>query len=118
MALTFPGIANENSFFSEHYLATLFDRHRREWERQVDFSSRETASHRQLQGLFLRSRHALMKGQLEQFLPHEAGEFQHALLDALGYDRRVTREVVKFQGQSVGIPVLARVGRSEEADAL
>ena len=118
MALAIPGISNENSFFSEHYLATLFERHRREWERQVDFSSRNTASHRQLQGLFLRSRHALMKGQQGQFLPHDAGEFQHALLDALGYDRRVTREVVEFQGQTVGIPVLARVGRGEEADAL
>ena len=68
MAIAIPGITNENSFFSEHYLATLFERHRREWERQVDFSSRETASHRQLQGLFLRSRHALMKGQQGQFL--------------------------------------------------
>ena len=118
MAIAIPGITNENSFFSEHYLATLFERHRREWERQVDFTSRETASHRQLQGLFLRSRHALMNEQQGQFLAHDAGEFQHALLDALGYDRRVTREVVKFQGQSVGIPVLARVGRGEEADAL
>ena len=118
MAIAFPGITNENSFFSEHYLATLFERHRREWERQVDFSSRETASHRQLQGLFLRSRHALMKGQLDQFLPQEAGEFQHALLDTLGYERIGTRKVVEFQGHSVGIPVLARVGRGEETDAL
>ena len=118
MALAFPGISNENSFFSEHYLATLFDRHRREWERQVDFSSRETASYRQLQGLFLRSRHALLRGQLGQFLPKDAAEFQYALLDALGYARRVTRDVVEFQGHSVGIPVLARVGRGEEADAL
>ncbi len=118
MAIAFPGITNENSFFSEHYLATLFERHRREWERQVDFTSRETASHRQLQGLFLRSRHALMNEQQGQFLAHDAGEFQFALLDALGFDRRVTREVVAFQGHSVGIPVLARVGRSEEADAL
>ena len=118
MALAIPGISNENSFFSEHYLATLFDRHRREWERQVDFSSRKTASHRQLQGLFLRSRHALVTGQQGQFLPQVAGDFQYALLDALGYDRKVSREVVEFQGQSVGIPVLARVGRGEEADAL
>ena len=118
MALAFPGITNENSFFSEHYLATLFDRHRREWERQIDLSSRKTATHRQLQGLFLRSRHTLMKRQQGQLLPQVAGEFQFALLDALGFDRRVTREVVAFQGHSVGIPVLARVGRSEEADAL
>ena len=118
MALAIPGISNENSFFSEHYLATLFDRHRREWERQVDFNSRKTASHRQLQGLFLRSRHALVKGQQGQFLHHDAGKFQHVLLDALGYDRRVTREVVEFQGQAVGIPALARVGRGEEADAM
>ena len=118
MALAFPGVSIENSFFSEHYLATLFDRHRREWERQVDFSSRETASHRQLQGLFLRSRHALLRGQLGQFLPKNAAEFQYALLDALGYDRQVTRKVVEFQGHSVGIPVLARVGRGEETDAL
>ena len=59
-----------------------------------------------------------MKRQQGQLLPQVAGEFQFALLDALGFDRRVTREVVAFQGHSVGIPVLARVGRSEEADAL
>ena len=118
MALTFPGIANENSFFSEHYLATLFDRHRREWEQQANLGSRETVTYRQLQGLFLRSRHALMKGQQGQSMPQVAGEFQIALLEALRYDRRVARKVAEFQGHSVGIPVLARVGRGEETDAL
>ena len=112
------GIVNENSFFSEHYLSTLFERHRREWERQTDLNTGKTATYRQLQNLFLRSRNALVDRPPEQTLPQVAGEFQHALLQALGYERRVAREVVELHGQSAGIPVLARIGRGEDADAL
>jgi len=116
--LAFPGITNANSFFSDHYLATLFDRHRREWERQADPDTEKTISYRRLQTLFLRSRNALREGHQERTLPTAAGEFQHALLNALGYDRRFTQEVVNIQGRPVGIPVLARVGRGEDMDAL
>ncbi len=118
MALAFPGIANENSFFSEHYLSTLFARHRREWERQADLNPGKTVTYRPLQNLFLRSRNALVNRHPEQTLPQVAGEFQHALLQALGYERRVARAVVELHGQSAGIPVLARIGRGEDTDAL
>jgi len=118
MALALPGISNENSFFSEHYLTALFEKHRREWECRVDLDAGTVPQLRQLQRLFHRSRYAHTRVQQASTLPMAAGEFQHALLTTLGYDRHRTTQVVTLQGQAVAVPVLARIGRSEAEDAL
>ena len=118
MTQAFPGISNENSFFSDHYLTSQFAGDRRGWERRVNLDNGDTPSWRQLQRLFHRSRHAYASEQLEKSLPQAAGEFQVAFLKALGFDRQISIQVVTLQDRSVTVPTLARVARSEDSDAL
>ena len=42
MTQAFPGISNENSFFSDHYLTTQFAGDRRDWERRVNLDNGDT----------------------------------------------------------------------------
>ena len=118
MTQAFPGISNENSFFSDHYLTSQFAGDRRDWERRVNLDYGASPSWRQLQRLFYRSRHAYARERLEKSLPQAAGEFQVAFLKALGFDRQISIKVVTLQDRSVTVPTLARVARSEDSDAL
>ncbi len=118
MAWAFPGITNENSFFSDHYLATLFAGHRREWERQADLDAASAPAWRQLQRMFHQCRHAQAQVQREPVLPQAAGAFQYALLAGLGYERQRDTRVLTLHGQTVGIPVLTRMAGPAAADAL
>ncbi len=106
--------------FSEHYLAILFEEHRREWERQAGLNIGTGPSYRQLQRLFHRSRHAHAQLQQTAILPRAADKFQYVLLTALGlgYERHRTTQAVTLQDQTVAIPTLARVARAEATDAL
>ena len=118
MTQEFPGISNENSFFSDHYLTSQFASDRRDWERRVNLDNGDTPSWRQLQRMFHRSRHAYAIERLEKALPQAAGEFQVAFLKALGFDRQKSIQVVTLQDRSVTVPTLARVALSEDSDAL
>lgn len=51
-------------------------------------------------------------------LPRPAGEFQQALLEALGYERCPERVPVTIDNRQVAIPLLERVATSKEQDAL
>ena len=51
-------------------------------------------------------------------LPRQAGKFQQALLEALGYERRLERVPVTIDNRQVAVPLLARVATSKEQDAL
>ena len=51
-------------------------------------------------------------------LSRQAGEFQQALLEALGYERRPERVPITIDNRQVAVPLLARVASSKEQDAL
>ena len=118
MTQAFPGISNENSFFSEHYLTSQFAGDRRDWERRANLDNGDAPNWRQLQRLFHQSRHEHAIELQESKLPRSAGEFQHALLTALGYERQRTTQVLTLRDRPAAIPTLARVAGLEDTDAL
>ena len=118
MAETYAGITNENSFFSDHYLSDLFAKDRQRWEKDTDAELASLADQRQLANLYLQGKRAYGAGMERGVLPRQAGEFQQALLEALGYERRPERVPVTIDNHQVAVPLLARVATSKEQDAL
>jgi len=118
MAETHPGITNENSFFSDHYLSDLFAKDRQRWEKDTDAELASPADRRRLANLYLQGKRAYGAGMERGVLPRQAGEFQQALLEALGYERRPERVPVTIDNRQVAVPLLARVATSKEQDAL
>ena len=118
MAETHAGITNENSFFSDHYLSDLFAKDRQRWEKDTDAELAGPADRRRLANLYLQGKHAYGAGMERGVLPRQAGEFQQALLEALGYERRPERVPVTIDNRQVAVPLLARVAISKEQDAL
>ena len=118
MAETYAGITNENSFFSDHYLSDLFAKDRRKWEQDTDAELAGQAVRRRLANLYLQGKRAYGAGMERGVLPRQAGEFQQALLKALGYERRSERVLVTIDNRQVAVPLLARVATSKEQDAL
>ncbi len=118
MAETYTGIANENSFFSDHYLSDLFVKDRGKWEQDTDAELAGQADRRRLANLYLQGKRAYGAGMERGVLPRQAGEFQQALLEALGYERRPERVPVTIDNRQVAVPLLARVATSKEQDAL
>ena len=117
MTFHLQGITNENSFFSEHYLATLFEEHMRDSLRQADLKEGNEISRAECGRLFNRSRHAHERAN-DDYTAQARGEFQIALLKALGYERRRENRVMEFKGRTVVIPILARAYTADGADAL
>ena len=117
MTFHLQGITNENSFFSEHYLATLFEDHMRDSLRQEGLKEGNEISRAECGRLFNRSRHAHERAN-DDYAAQARGEFQIALLKALGYERRRENRVMEFKGRTVVIPVLARAYTADGADAL
>lgn len=117
MTFHLQGITNENSFFSEHYLVTLFEEHMRDSLRQADLKEGNEISRAECGRLFNRSRHAHERAN-DDYAAQARGEFQIALLKALGYERRRENRVMEFKGRTVVIPVLARAYTADGADAL
>ena len=111
------GVANENEFFSEHYLSARFESDLRVWEREAGLEA-ASADRPALVRLFQRSREAYAQATPGRTLPRACGEFQIALLDALGYERRYEPHVVALGNAFVSLPVLCRVTRASAADAL
>ncbi len=111
------GIANENEFFSEHYLSARFESDLRVWEREAGLEA-ASAGRPALARLFQRSREAHAQATPGRTLPRACGEFQIALLDALGYARRYEPYVVALGNAFVSLPLLCRVTRASAADAL
>ncbi len=111
------GIANENEFFSEHYLSARFESDLRVWEREAGLEA-ASAARPALARLFQRSREAHAQAMPGRMLPRACGEFQIALLDALGYARRYEPYVVALGNAFVSLPLLCRVTRVSAADAL
>ncbi|MYC62669.1 MAG: hypothetical protein F4X16_07510 [Caldilineaceae bacterium SB0661_bin_34] len=118
MAETYPGITNENSFFSDHYLSDLFAKDRQRWAKDTDAELASPADRRRLASLYLQGKRAYGAGMERGVLPRQAGEFQQALLEVLGYDRRPERVPVTIDNRQVAVPLLARVATSKEQDAL
>ena len=118
MAETYPGITNENSFFSDHYLSDLFAKDRQRWEKDTDAELASPADRRRLASLYLQGKRAYGAGMERGVLPRQAGEFQQTLLEALGYERRPERVPVTIDNRQVAVPLLARVATSKEQDAL
>ena len=118
MAETHTGITNENSFFSDHYLSDLFTKDRQRWEKDTDAELASPADRRRLTNLYLQGKRAYSAGMERGMLPPQAGEFQLALLKALGYERRPERVPVTIDNRQVAVPLLARVATSKEQDAL
>ena len=118
MAKTYPGITNENSFFSDHYLSDLFAKDRQRWAKDTDAELASPADRRRLASLYLQGKRAYGAGMERGVLPRQAGEFQQALLEVLGYDRRPERVPVTIDNRQVAIPLLARVATSKEQDTL
>ena len=118
MAETYPGITNENSFFSDHYLSDLFAKDRQRWEKDTDAELASPTDQRRLANLYLQGKRAYGAGMERGVLPRQAGEFQQALLEALGYERRPERVSVTIDNRQVAVPLLARVATSKEQDAL
>ena len=118
MAETYPGITNENSFFSDHYLSDLFAKDRQRWAKDTDAELTSPADRRRLASLYLQGKRAYGAGMERGVLPRQAGEFQQALLEVLGYDRRPERVSVTIDNRQVAVPLLARVATSKEQDAL
>lgn len=118
MAETHAGITNENSFFSDHYLSDLFAKDRQRWEKDTDAELAGPPARRRLANLYLQGKHAYGAGMERGVLPRQAGEFQQALLEALGYERRPERVPVTIDNRQVAVPLLARVATSKEQDAL
>ncbi len=118
MAETYAGITNENSFFSDHYLSDLFAKDRRKWEQDTDAELAGQSDRRRLANLYLQGKRAYGAGMERGVLPRQAGEFQQALLKALGYERRSERVLVTIDNRQVAVPLLARVATSKEQDAL
>ena len=118
MAETYPGITNENSFFSDHYLSDLFAKDRQRWAKDTDAELASPADRRRLASLYLQGKRVYGAGMERGVLPRQAGEFQQALLEALGYERRPERVPVTIDNRQVAVPLLARVATSKEQDAL
>ena len=118
MAETHAGITNENSFFSDHYLSDLFAKDRQRWEKDTDAELAGPTARRRLANLYLQGKHAYGAGMERGVLPRQAGEFQQALLAALGYERRPERVPGTIDNRQVAVPLLARVATSKEQDAL
>ena len=118
MAETHAGITNENSFFSDHYLSDLFAKDRQRWEKDTDAELAGAADRRRLANLYLQGKRAYGAGMERAVLPASSGEFQQALLEALGYERRPERVPVAIDNRQVAVPLLARVATSKEQDAL
>ena len=117
MTFHLQGITNENSFFSEHYLATLFEDHMRDSLRQEGLKEGNEISRAECGRLFNRSRHAHERAN-DDYAAQARGEFQIALLKALGYERHRENRVMEFKGRTVVIPILARAYTADGADAL
>ncbi len=111
------GIANENDFFSEHYLSARFESDLRAWEREAGLEA-ASAARPALARLCQRSREAHARALPGRTLPRACGEFQLALLDALGYERRYEPHVITLGNAFVSLPLLCRVTRASAADAL
>lgn len=118
MAETHAGITNENSFFSDHYLSDLFAKDRQRWEKDTDAELAGSTDRRRLANLYLQGKRAYGAGMERGVLPASSGEFQQALLEALGYERRPERVPVTIDNRQVAVPLLARVATSKEQDAL
>ena len=118
MAETHAGITNENSFFSDHYLSDLFAKDRQRWEKDTDAELAGPTARRRLANLYLQGKRAYGAGMEQGVLPQQAGEFQQALLEALGYERHPERVPVTIDNRQVAVPLLARVATSKEQDAL
>ena len=118
MAETHAGITNENSFFSDHYLSDLFAKDRQRWEKDTDAELASAADRRRLANLYLQGKRAYGAGMERGVLPASSGEFQQALIEALGYERRQERVPVTIDNRQVAVPLLARVATSKEQDAL
>ena len=118
MAETYAGITNENSFFSDHYLSDLFAKDRKKWEQDTEAELTGQADRRRLANLYLQGKRAYGAGMERGVLPRQAGEFQQALLEALGYERHPERAPVTIDNRQVAVPLLVRVATSKEQDAL
>ena len=118
MPQTFPGITNQNSFFSDHHLSDLFAKVRRKWEQDAEVELSGQAARRQLTGLYLQAKQAYDAGMERGVLSRSAGKFQVALLEALGYERQLERHPVTLENRHAGVSLLTRIARSEGQDAL
>ena len=113
----FPGISNENEFFSHHYLSELFDGDIKEtvkrWNETEAADPERTAPHKRLRAL--RDTHTRLLRRAEKAvdgatrLAHQR-EWHRELLGALGYDCRPANHRLEDGDE---IPVLCALGDQE-----
>ena len=120
MPIDLTGIQNENEFYSDHYLTTVFEGDIKEtierWNQNKEQGGK--APHQEFAALAA----PYVRAATEYKDTRDAAErvrifrqFTHDLLKALGYDRQLQQPIV---ADGTWLPALCRIGRSDGADLL